>query len=154
MSGDLAPRLQQAAASTFEQLGFLFADPSLTEDQADLTTEAVARVRFSGPYEGTLEVRLAGGLLPVLATNMLGTHGTPEPDVAMDALGEVSNVICGNVLPLLAGAEAIFDLQAPEVTGGAEGAPPPLPEAAVEVSLGLEGGRADIALVYDEKGTA
>ena len=154
MTGDLTSQLQQAAASTFEQLGFLFADEELTEGQESLRPDAVARVRFSGPMEGTLEVRLAGGLLPVLASNMLGNDEMPDNAVVLDAFGEVTNVICGNVLPLIGGPAAVFDLAAPEVVNGAGQGLEPLEDCAIRMSMGLEGGRADLALSFTEIGPA
>lgn len=145
MNGEPTSSLQKAAASTFEQLGFLYADDELSEDQAALPVDGVARVEFTGPLTGTLEVRLAGNLLGDLAMNMLGADEVPEPSVVMDAFGEVANVICGNVLPLVAGPEGVFDLKAPEVCEGAGVDLAPLPGDVARMSMGLEGGRADLA---------
>ena len=151
MTGDLTSQLLEAATSTFEQLGFLFADYELTEEQAGLPVDAVARVRFSGPRSGILEVRIAGGLLPQLASNMLGTEDAPEQTVVQDAFGEIANVICGNVLPKVAGPEAVFDLNAPQVTMGPGESLEPLEEEATLLSVGLEGGRTDLAFSFAEE---
>jgi CheY-specific phosphatase CheX len=151
MTGDLTSKLQQAAASTFEQLGFLYADDELTEGQAALPVDAVAIVSFSGPLVGVLEVRIAGGLLPVLAGNMLGVEEAPEESVVMDAFGEVANVICGNVLPLVAGPQAVFDLGAPQVSGSQATIPGRQDGETASLSMGLEGGRADLDFVLREQ---
>jgi CheY-specific phosphatase CheX len=91
-------------------------------------------------------MEVAGRFLVDLAANMLGTEDDPTDEVVLDALGEVTNVICGNVLPSLSGANAVFDLSAPEP------ALAPLPPAAspegevARVVMGLEEGRAEITI--------
>lgn len=146
MSGDMRSSLLRAATSTFEELGFLFADEEPNEDQFEATVDGVARVEFTGPREGVLEVRLAGGILRDLAINMLGTDDLTDDELALDALGEVANVICGNVVPEISGSEAIFDLRAPLVTAGDGDGLSPIPESATRLSVGIDGGRADLAL--------
>ncbi len=37
------------------------------------------------------------------------------PDQQQDALKELCNVLCGNLLPEVAGSKAVFDLAAPEL---------------------------------------
>lgn len=149
MHGDLTSSLLQAATSTFEDLGFLFATSEPSESQAEAKVEAVARVAFTGPCEGTLEVRVAGGVLRVLASNMLGMEETTEHDVTLDALGEVANVICGNVVPAVSGRAAVFDLHAPEVVLGDGTGLSPIREPATRLSVGIDHGRADIALAIE-----
>lgn len=144
MKTDVTPALARVATTTLEELGFFFVDPEPDAEQAAAPLEAGARVRFSGPLAGTLEIRLAGGLLPSLAANMLGALEPPPPALQRDALGEVANVICGNLLPAL--ADAVFDLAPPEVFDAA--APPDSPAGtlAAHARVGVEGGHADLAL--------
>ncbi len=150
MSGDLRSSLQRAATSTFEELGFLFAATELDESQAAAAVEAVARVPFAGPCRGVLEVRVAGGVLRALTLNMLGTDQLPEESVRLDALGELTNVICGNLVPDIAGPAVIFDLEAPQVVSGGAPALSPIPEPATRLSFGIDVGRADLTLYVDE----
>jgi len=147
MKADLTRELKQAATSTFEMLGFLLPEEELTEEQSEAPVTASSRVRFRGPSSGVLEVEVAGGFLEELASNMLGLErDAVSGQVAQDALGEVTNVICGNALPALGGAAAVFDLSAPETNKG------PLPPSArpedsiARVALGLDEGRAEITL--------
>lgn len=77
MNGDKATKLFQAAALTFEELGFFYADADLTEAQEEASIEAAARVRFTGPMTGQVEVRVTGGILGGLAANMLGLDRPP-----------------------------------------------------------------------------
>jgi CheY-specific phosphatase CheX len=146
MTSDLTLQLRQAAISTFEQLGFLLADEEVSEEQAAAPITGSSRVRFRGPHSGALEIEIAGNFLTELANNMLGVEGDPPREVVLDALGEVSNVICGNVLPFLSGPNAVFDLSAPEPSTE------PLPPNAssrgnvAKVSVGLDEGRAEVTL--------
>jgi len=88
--------------------------------------------------------------LPEVAANMLGADRTDQVELQQDALKEVGNVLCGNLLPHLAGSDAEFHVGAPELLpdglAPAEAAPGP-PRAAVE--LCLDAGRASIALFFD-----
>jgi hypothetical protein len=101
----------------------------------------------AGPLTlGALTVAVSGDVADALAANMLGTaHAGPAE--RRDAVGELANVVCGNVLPLLAGREAVFRLGAPELL--APGAPP-APRAAgaarCEAWFDVEGGRAHVVL--------
>jgi hypothetical protein len=74
---------------------------------------------------------------------MLGLVPPLARTIQVDALGEVTNVICGNVLPALAGRDAVFDLGAPRPLD-AHAAPGSAAEA--EVLLGLGAGRALVSL--------
>ncbi|MDQ7006664.1 MAG: chemotaxis protein CheX [Acidobacteriota bacterium] len=72
------------------------------------------QVRFSGPLVGEMTLRLSRDLLGDLAANFMGTDTPPAEDVQHDALGEVVNIICGNVLPALTEEEGVFDITHPE----------------------------------------
>lgn len=140
--------LFRVAASTFEKLAFLFTDSELTELQRSAVFEAGASVRFRGPISGRLVVEVYGDSLAALAANMLGQLDLPEPRVQWDALKEVANVICGNLLPELVGRGSEFQLDAPELS-----------EQAIDESrknegtyaeFGLQEGRARICLIPDQ----
>lgn len=141
-----AQTLYSAAASIFEQLTFVVPDPE--PEPAPEPARAEARVAFSGPLSGELLLRVYGGVLAELAANMLGENGAPAPSLQRDALGEIANVICGNVLPQLSEPGEIFRLQSPVVTI------PPGPrrdaEAWARALLGLEGGRAEVELFLSQ----
>jgi hypothetical protein len=143
MGRELDSALRRAAATTFEQLGFLFADGEPDDEQAGAPWGGAAAVEFTGPARGRLEVRVTGDVMPELAANMLGLVPPLARTIQVDALGEVTNVICGNVLPALAGRDAVFDLGAPRPLD-AHAAPGSAAEA--EVLLGLGAGRALVSL--------
>jgi CheY-specific phosphatase CheX len=116
----------------------------LEDSQRAQAVDVGVAVDFEGPVTGTLELRVSALVLPGLAINMLGEFETPSDEVQRDALGEVANVITGNVLPRLAGAKAVFRLHPPRAIGPASG-----PATAV-ADVGLDEGRAELRLLITE----
>jgi hypothetical protein len=53
--------------------------------------------------------------LSTLSCNMLGLDKLPDETIAQDALGEIANVICGNVLPAVFGLKEAFRLEPPQI---------------------------------------
>jgi len=123
----------------------------LDDAQEQAAPVAAVEIVFHGETDGTLIVRICGDVLPMLAANMLGQDEAPDERLQRDALGEIANIICGNVLPTLAGPHAAFRLDAPKPVplGGAAAAFPP--HASTSVQVGLDGGRADIWLVVTDR---
>ena len=154
MTSALERELYRAAALTFEELGFMLPLP----DNGDGTRESpgveiVASVGFRGPFSGRVMVGAARDFLPALAANMLGEAEVESEVQQLDALAEVANVICGNLLPAIAGTEAVFDFEAPQVfekvlldagdTATAQ-VDITLDEGAARVSLTVDGGRPQV----------
>ena len=143
----------RVAAETLESLALMFLVP---EDEAANPLPCCARrvaVIFTGPFDGALILSASDGVLPELAANMLGLENccAPTSEQQEDALKELANVICGNLLPVLAGEEAVFDVHAAELLVGGTvpatlGDRPPLAAA----RLHLDGGWADLALFAPE----
>jgi chemotaxis protein CheY-P-specific phosphatase CheC len=144
--------LAREASDTLEKLAFLFAH--LEEDRTRFEdAEAVAaRVDFSGPFNGSLLLLISSTILQELATNMLGID--EDDPVAEgekhDAFKEALNVICGNLLPAIAGREAVFDIAAPQMA-----APAREPDIADDrppvgvARLGLDQGSCDLFFFVD-----
>jgi hypothetical protein len=141
----MRPVLRQSASSIFELLGFLFANDELDEEALSQPLALRAVVEFQGPLEGCLDLRLTEDLVPELTANMMGTDTAPDEATCRDAVGELVNVICGNLLPELAGYQAVFDLTAP-VVGPHTGSFPCRGRLVAEETLGVEGGRAELRL--------
>jgi hypothetical protein len=138
--------LYRTAASTFEEVGFIFLQPEMNDEHRSAELEAAIAVDFDGPSSGRLVLAARGGLLPTLAGNMLGEDGPTSVGQQHDALGEIANVVCGNVLPRVAGKASVFRIAAPR-TMNAEELESCMRETCVaEVQLPLEEGRADLAL--------
>lgn len=138
--------LAETAARTLEDLCFFYVTPLMSDAQRDARVDGTMEVHFRGPLTGRLAVRLCGGTMRTLASNMLGdVEGTMS--MQRDALGELANVICGNLLPIIGGRDAIYEIDAAQ----------PVPifgfRAAgleAEVHLGLEhDGRADLLLFLE-----
>lgn len=145
----MALPLIEAATETFETLAYAFAEQD-APDERGLRADGVAVVEFDGPIHGRLVFRLAGDVLAVLAANMLGQDDAPTPAMQQDALGELANVICGNMLPRLVGATAVFSLRAPRFDLGWDAACGVAHTSSAFAALGIEHGRADLALyVFD-----
>jgi CheY-specific phosphatase CheX len=151
MSNELIEVLHRVAEDTFEQLAYLFPVPEGLDESACDPESTAVRVHFSGPFEGELIMTLSSVLLPELARNMMGLDDAEpvEMDLQHDALRELINVICGNLLPEFAGLKAVFDLSPPELL--TQGAPEELlagrsPQA--RARLGLDEGAVELILFY------
>ncbi len=154
MSSTTAQSLSRATTATFEELALLFPETELSPEQAAAPLDVGVSVEFRGPLTGRLVVRASQCILPAIAANMLGAEESKQLPLQRDALGEIGNVICGHVLPLIAGADKIFNLAAPVLhEGGA------LPQRdhdrpAATVQVGVENGRAEAVLYLFAGATA
>ena len=156
ISFTVADALKQAATESFEKFGFLFpagdwspAPANMAALGADRDT-ATAAVGFEGAFSGLLEVVVPSNLLPVMAANMMGEDEV-TPEHQLDAFGEIANVICGNVLPRIAGG-APFRLGHPEVHPGVNGTTEAESHGFSEVAqihLPFEQGQADLRLYVE-----
>jgi chemotaxis protein CheY-P-specific phosphatase CheC len=114
---EASEKMMEAAIAGLEKLAFIFAFPS--EDPGRVEDPVKAEVSFKGTLRGTMTLEMPSEVLPELAANMLGMEGeAPSVEKQYDALGETANVICGTLLPSLAGEEAVFDIGAPRVGPG------------------------------------
>jgi len=77
-----------------------------------------AGISFEGPFNGRMTLGMPRRLLVELAGNMLGEEedGLEAEKHGLDALGELANVICGNLLAKMAGPQLTFPLSAPRLT--------------------------------------
>lgn len=147
MPESLASPLVDAASETFESLAYCFAEPGEPTAVPVDGVDGVVAVAFEGEARGGIVLQLSGGVLPAMAGNMLGLDEPPSVADQRDALGEAANVICGNVLPRVAGASAVFSLGVPRHFASWQAALDTLGAPHAHVALEVEGGRADIALV-------
>ncbi|HEY7878650.1 MAG TPA: chemotaxis protein CheX [Gemmatimonadaceae bacterium] len=138
---DNATALREAATVSFEELGLLCvgAPVELPSDPAALP--AAVCVTFTGPRSGRLTLRVCDNIFRALAENMLGLEGPDAAPWRWDALGEMANVICGNVLPRLLGPDSQFTLSPP-----APGGPTQYAVTSTQVEVEVEVGRARVVL--------
>lgn len=107
---------------TFASLAFMFPvepDASASGDEGAMER---AVVEFSGPFRGSLLLSVSSAMLEPLAANMLGLEdgATPEPEQKLDALNELLNVICGNLLPLITSPREVFDVHRKRLLASSE----------------------------------
>jgi CheY-specific phosphatase CheX len=136
MPADLEGALRHATVLTFEELAFALP----AGDGGAVAAKTVsAQVAFHGPFAGRVVLTVDEAMLPTLAANMLGVEEPPPAADQKDALGELANVLCGNLLPAIAGTEHVFllDAPAPGEDGGA-------PTAAVTLALDVGTARASL----------
>jgi two-component system, chemotaxis family, chemotaxis protein CheY len=106
-----------AFASVLEKFAFMFSEAVEKEEVREPSSDAIgATISFSGPVSGALEMILPAEMCPAVAANVLGVD--PDDDMAVkrgeDALKELLNVTCGQVLTGLAGEKAEFTVSMPE----------------------------------------
>jgi hypothetical protein len=111
--------LQSVAEETFESLAFLLPMPE-PDDPVDAVS-AIVTVGFNGPFNGELILTIPQAVLVELTANMLGLDedGDIAVETQQDALKELANVVCGNVLPGIAGTTAVFNVAAPQLNDAA-----------------------------------
>ena len=147
---DLAQILQNTAVSTFEALAFILTMPEEIADMGEAMPDgpkAITHVGFDGPCKGMLYLAVPQDMLPELASNMLGTEDMPSDGQQEDSLKELLNVVCGNLLPAVAGAEAVFNVSAPAQVESGE-APDEYNEKVPDATAAilLDCGQADLSL--------
>lgn len=138
--------LSRATTATFEELALLVPEHELSLAQAAAPLDVAVSVEFRGPLRGRLMLRASSTILPVIAANMLGDDASRQRNLQCDALGEIANVICGNVLPVIAGVEAVFHLSAPHVHEETEEVSRDGDVPSARIMFGVEDGRAEAAL--------
>lgn len=131
--------------STFETLAFVFPYDGPAYGPTDAAAVGVS-VDFSGPVSGHLVLRLSGSVAEGVVANMTGGALPEVSGLDVDAVGELANVICGNVLPALVGDGAICELARPVPEPLAVDVVSPVSQA----QLSLDDGVAQALLYLDE----
>ena len=168
---EIRETLFRIGAETIGSLGMML---PLSEEEASAAGGSTANQRaaackivavpFSGPSNGVLLLNADERLLPELAGNMLGLEDgvAASREQQEDALKELANVVCGNLLPAIAGKHPVFHIGAPYVVaspakpaaapardGGS--APPWCPmTSAAQTRLQFSGGAIALKLVFKE----
>jgi len=145
-------QLVDVAAATFESLAFLVQVAEDESGEGDLAPVCAATLNFSGPFRGVLKLTVCERVITELAGNMLAAEDEPVSDEQRtDALKELLNVICGHLLPILAGSKSVFHVDAPKLVDAYD-----IPEVLggmplwARTDLLLDAGRAELALYIEE----
>ena len=104
--------LHHAALKTVSVLCMLLPEEEECELNADAQTTSV-EIGFDGPCSGRLEVSAIGDTLDEAAETMCAADDEISDELRWDVLGEIANVVCGNLLPSVFGARSVFDVCAP-----------------------------------------
>lgn len=119
MKEDVQKVLTEVLTEILEKFGFMFADQECeaAEQESDVSI-LMAEMTFAGPARGTLQLAAPAPLCRELASNVLGVSlpETGKP-VAEDALKELLNIACGELVARLFGEKPVFDLAIPTVRG-------------------------------------
>jgi hypothetical protein len=149
MNSQLSETLSRVAGEVFELLAFVLLAREEEPSKVHGDPMTAACISFSGQFGGVIVLAVSTDLLPIIAANMLGWEdgNVPSPPLQRDALCELLNVICGNLLPAAAGDEALFDVGAAHVLDGQLAPPSMTSRSPVAAALmRLEGGWAQISL--------
>jgi len=101
-----------------EQLAFMFGK---VVDKEEIFTENEkylhVTMEFKGAQTGDVGIAISAWLGVVLASNILGIDEGEEValDKSADALKELLNIVCGQLLTTVYGEEPVFDLTVPEL---------------------------------------
>ena len=148
---DLRQVLLEVASRVFETSAYMGVLPGEGIDLPEGLPKLVASISFSGPQDGRLILAVSPEILLPLVASMLGRDETEEieEESKKDALLEVLNMMCGNVLIDIFGNEPIFKLQPPVIvdTEEAEAALAAVPETQ-HVIFAVENVRADLILQW------
>jgi CheY-specific phosphatase CheX len=141
--------LKESTIRTFEDICFIYQVPELKDAQKNLALEAAAEVNYRGDFTGKLLIETRGGLFMAIAANML-SNDVPNTQQKKDALGEIANIICGNVVPSLGRGGREYKIESPRplkkddlLKEKKQGKP------LAEITLNFNQGRADIKLFVD-----
>ena len=117
MPKNIETLLRQVAEDTFATMAFFLPAEGPGSNPDPSGPSRVALVDFTGPFAGRLSLTVPDAMAALLAANMLGLDGgQPTPLQERDALAELANVICGNLLPILATPQDVFNVGHPCVT--------------------------------------
>ncbi len=118
MKPDQIEIVQDVFCDVLEQLAFMFGEPVDKEELVKNNTKHVqAHMSFSGDQSGEIFVTVPSDMCPELAANVLGVEPDDERvfDLANDALKEILNITCGQLLTTVIGVEPVFDLSVPDI---------------------------------------
>ncbi|MBN1594331.1 response regulator [candidate division FCPU426 bacterium] len=139
--------LRDVAQEVFENLVFMTIAPP-EENSAQSGQTRWVQVAFGGPFSGTMFLGMTQDLVPELTADMLGVEAKAlNVEQQKDALAELANIICGNLLARLAGSKPVFEMSAPMMMStNIQGARPEGNGQQTAVRLCLERGWVDLQL--------
>ncbi len=121
MSLEILESISSVSMSVLEKYAFVFADAAEVAEAVEPANVLLANVAFGGAATGELQVAMPMELAAEIASNVLGSDPSEvTPLLLKDAVGELANVLCGNMLKALTAPDKIFDLQPPAVSAASQ----------------------------------
>lgn len=116
MPHEHALAIEQVVTDVLQQMAFVFVDPAGPDELPDAPKGLVrVQMRFRGHTEGSLTITSGPEICDELAANIAGDQATGDQSIGKQALMELANVICGQLLTAVAGDEPVFDLEPPRL---------------------------------------
>lgn len=155
MKKSLEKQVYDIAVETFEVSSFLYPikEDEVTDKQQFLPPENKVRteVGFRGASEGQIVLTPSQKVLTAMAGNMLGID-KPSEKQKKDALCEVGNIICGNVVSLLSDDDNICYIEPSRLLYDEEETSGEITDKIIEtVSIYLDEGKVEIDLYSNER---
>ena len=149
MNKKVSKTMSRVSIETLEQLAYMFSSPS--EKNEMLTPDAtVASVPFSGPFSGRLTIKIDTSPVLELVANMLGIDENEiDSEQKSDAIKETLNILCGNLLPEIAGNQEIFHIKTPRIISKEELIEGEKEEAFAATTLSIDDEMCSIYLFVD-----
>ena len=119
MEAEYKAVLTEVFGDVLKEYAFIFGEVCSGDEtpvnKADYLHSTVA---FSGYRSGVIGVSISAALAAELAANVLGTdtNSGDSADFALDALEELTDIICGHFLTSAFGEEPIFHLSPPSAS--------------------------------------
>ena len=114
MSENLRETIIDSFTDVIEKMAFMFVEEA-EDDEKEADGALKAEMQFSGAYGGSVIIAVSHETANELASNVLGVDPDDEniEELRNDALRELLNVTCGNLLTAHYGEEPVFDLSVP-----------------------------------------
>jgi CheY-specific phosphatase CheX len=107
--------LTDTVTDVLDRFSFMFADPPEEAYEEWEGEYYHAAITFKGPYHGAVNITAPEPLCREIAANVLGELDPDElaPETAGDALKELLNIVCGELVAELFGKAVVIDLTVP-----------------------------------------
>jgi chemotaxis protein CheX len=93
-------------------------DGSFYQKEEMISTDVISLVTFTGEHSGIVAIFCTRGIALKITSNMLGMEATAIDQDAKDAMGEVANMIAGNIKNKICETYGAMHLSVPIVIAG------------------------------------
>ncbi|MEN6449045.1 MAG: chemotaxis protein CheX [Thermoguttaceae bacterium] len=156
MNSEFDNALAKVTEDTFASMAFVLPLGEQDGGEDDAPPQTSASIRFSGPFGGSLTLSVSSRMVAILADNILGRaeRGSASPEEQQDALKEILNVICGNLLPRIATPSDMFHVSQPRFLSSGDAAESFVDGTlAAAIAVRFDCGRANLSLYLDRPAT-